>query len=231
MGRRRCSGRLLLIINTSVRKSFKVKMKLIYLKDIDKSILYQGFTIRTALLNQFIDFFGKLAIGETRRISIMWDNQLFTDIDVINQNFNRVRYPNHPEMYQVRYSPNHPFAKALRLAFPELTQYLEQQLALKKELTQQGVKTHNIRIPNELRSSIVFYATANKDIWEAVSIPAHEINQAKQELAVVIRQKLFNIESPIEDCHRTQYKVSCSQYDIPIKFVGLLSTVRPSLCL
>lgn len=34
-------------------------MKLIYLKDIDKSILYQGFTIRTALLNQFIDFFGK----------------------------------------------------------------------------------------------------------------------------------------------------------------------------
>ena len=103
-------------------------MKLIYLKDIDKSILYQGFTIRTALLNQFIDFFGKLAIGETRRISIMWDNQLFTDIDVINQNFNRVRYPNHPEMYQVRYSPNHPFAKALRLAFPELTQYLEQQL-------------------------------------------------------------------------------------------------------
>ena len=114
MGRRRCSGRLLLIINTSVRKSFKVKMKLIYLKDIDKSILYQGFTIRTALLNQFIDFFGKLAIGETRKISIMWDNQLFTDIDVINQNFNRERYPNHPEMYQVRYSPNHPFAKAMR---------------------------------------------------------------------------------------------------------------------
>ena len=33
-------------------------MKLIYLKDIDKSILYQGFTIRTALLNQFIDFSG-----------------------------------------------------------------------------------------------------------------------------------------------------------------------------
>lgn len=28
----------------------------------------------------------------------------------------------------------------------------------------------------------MFYATANKDIWEAVSIPAHEINQAKQEL-------------------------------------------------
>lgn len=101
-------------------------MELIYLKDIDKSFLYQGFTIRSALLNQFIELFGKLAIGETRKISIMWDNQLFTDIDVINQNFNRERYPNHPEMYQVRYSPNHPFAKAMRLAFPELTQYLEQ---------------------------------------------------------------------------------------------------------
>ena len=28
----------------------------------------------------------------------------------------------------------------------------------------------------------MFYATANKDIWEAVPIPAQEINQAKQEL-------------------------------------------------
>lgn len=157
-------------------------MELIYLKDIDKSLLYQGFTIRTALLNQFIDFFGKLAIGETRKISIMWDNQLFTDIDVINQNFNRERYPHHPEMYQVRYSPNHPFAKALRLAFPELTQYLEQQQTLRKELTQQGIKTHNIRVPDDIQGSIVFYATANKDIWEAVPIPAQEINQAKQEL-------------------------------------------------
>ena len=36
-------------------------MELIYLKDIDKSFLYQGFTIRTALLNQFIELFGKLA--------------------------------------------------------------------------------------------------------------------------------------------------------------------------
>ena len=45
-------------------------MKLICLKDIDNSILYQGFTIRPALLNQFIEFFGELAIGETRRISI-----------------------------------------------------------------------------------------------------------------------------------------------------------------
>ena len=33
-------------------------MKLIYLKDIDKSILYQGFTIRTALLTSLLIFSG-----------------------------------------------------------------------------------------------------------------------------------------------------------------------------
>ena len=110
------------------------------------------------------------------------DNQLFTDIDVINQNFNREQYPNHSEMYQVRYSPNHPFAKAMRLAFPNLTQCLEQQQVLKEKLTKQGIKTHNIRIPDELRSAIMSYATANKDIREAIPVSAQEIDQAKQEL-------------------------------------------------
>ncbi len=85
-------------------------------------------------------------------------------------------------MYQVRYSPNHPFAKAMRLAFPNLTQCLEQQQVLKEKLTKQGIKTHNIRIPDELRSAIMSYATANKDIREAIPVSAQEIDQAKQEL-------------------------------------------------
>ncbi|UKI46177.1 MAG: hypothetical protein L6V92_12655 [Phocaeicola vulgatus] len=46
-------------------------MELIYVKEVDKSLLYQGFTIRTALLNSFLGIFGKLDIGEMRQISIL----------------------------------------------------------------------------------------------------------------------------------------------------------------
>ena len=46
-------------------------MELIYVKDVDKSLLYQGFTIKTALLDSFLGFFGKLAIGEVLQISIL----------------------------------------------------------------------------------------------------------------------------------------------------------------
>ena len=42
-------------------------MELIYVKEVDKSLLYQGFTIRTALLNSFLGIFGKLDIGEMRQ--------------------------------------------------------------------------------------------------------------------------------------------------------------------
>lgn len=84
-------------------------MDLIYVKDIDKSLLYQGFTIRTSLLKYFMEKFKKLAIGENRKISIILNHKIYTDIQVINQNFNREKYPNHPEMYQVRYSPQHVF--------------------------------------------------------------------------------------------------------------------------
>lgn len=46
-------------------------MGLIYVKDVDKSLLCQGFSIRTALLNPFINAFGKLDVGETRYIGIV----------------------------------------------------------------------------------------------------------------------------------------------------------------
>ena len=64
-------------------------MDLIYVKDIDKSLLYQGFTIRTSLLKYFMEKFKKLAIGENRKISIILNHKIYTDIQVINQNFNR----------------------------------------------------------------------------------------------------------------------------------------------
>lgn len=121
-------------------------MDLIYVKDIDKSLLYQGFTIRTSLLKYFMEKFKKLAIGENRKISIILNHKIYTDIQVINQNFNREKYPNHPEMYQVRYSPQHEFSQALRMLFSEITNYVDYKLVQNNILKTQGIKTTNIKI-------------------------------------------------------------------------------------
>lgn len=158
-------------------------MDLIYVKDIDKSLLYQGFTIRTSLLKYFMEKFKKLAIGENRKISIILNHKIYTDIQVINQNFNREKYPNHPEMYQVRYSPQHEFSQALRMLFSEITNYVDYKLVQNNILKTQGIKTPNIKIPEEIRCSIAFYTTENPNIWEAIPVYATEFNQLKNEIA------------------------------------------------
>ena len=158
-------------------------MDLIYVKDIDKSLLYQGFTIRTSLLKYFMEKFKKLAIGENRKISIILNHKIYTDIQVINQNFNREKYPNHPEMYQVRYSPQHEFSQALRILFSEITNYVDYKLVQNNILKTQGIKTPNIKIPEEIRCSIAFYTTENPNVWEAIPVYATEFNQLKNEIA------------------------------------------------
>ncbi|MBM6758764.1 hypothetical protein [Bacteroides mediterraneensis] len=158
-------------------------MDLIYVKDIDKSLLYQGFTIRTSLLKYFMERFKKLAIGENRKISIILNNKIYPDIQVVNQNFNREKYPNHPEMYQVRYTPQHAFSQALRMLFSEITNYVDSKLIQNNILKMQGIKMPNIKIPEEMRCSIAFYTTDNPNVWEAIPIYATEFNQLKNEIA------------------------------------------------
>ena len=70
-------------------------------------------------------------------------------------------------MYQVRYTPQHAFSQALRILFPEITNYVDSQLTLNKTLKIQGRKTSNIKIPENMRCSIAFYTTENPNVWEA----------------------------------------------------------------
>lgn len=158
-------------------------MELIYVKDVDKSLLYQGFTIRTALLDSFLGFFGKLAIGEVRQISILLNGNIYSGIRVINQNFNRNKYPDHPEMYQVRYDNMHGFLQALRSEFSDLYHFINEQIQIKKIMKERGKSTPNIKIPNELKASLSFYTTDNPNIWEAVSITANDFEETKRQIS------------------------------------------------
>lgn len=167
-------------------------MELIYVKDVDKSLLYQGFTIKTALLDSFLGFFGKLAIGEVRQISILLNGNIYSGIRVINQNFDRNKYPDHPEMYQVRYDNMHGFLQALRSEFSGLYHYINEQMQIKKMMKERGESTPNIKIPKELKASLSFYTTDNPNIWEAVSITTNDFNEARKQISVLsMNESLF----------------------------------------
>ena len=157
--------------------------QLIYVKDVDKSVLTAGFTIKAALLNQFIQYYGKLKIGEKRSLSIFLNGSLFADVMVINQPFNREKYPDHPEMYQVRYSANSEFARHLRYIFKDLWDYIDDQLTLQKEIKLREGKKRNVRIPLEKRCQLAFYMSDNPNIWRAETIFPHEFKQIKSELS------------------------------------------------
>lgn len=120
-------------------------MELIYVKEVDKSLLYQGFTIRTALLNSFLGIFGKLDIGEMRQISILLNGKIYSGIKVVNQNFDRNKYPNHPEMYQVRYDNMNDFLQALRSEFSDLYNFIDEQMKIKKIMKERGENMSNIK--------------------------------------------------------------------------------------
>ena len=158
-------------------------MELIYVKEVDKSLLYQGFTIKTALLDSFLGLFGKLNIGETRQISILLNGRIYSGIKVINQNFDRNKYPDHPEMYQVRYDNIHEFLQALRYEFSDLYNFINEQMQIKRIMKERGEITPNIKIPQELKSSSSFYTTDNPNVWGAVPITSSDYQEAKRQLS------------------------------------------------
>lgn len=187
-------------------------MELIYVKDVDKSLLYQGFTIKTALLDSFLGLFGKLAIGEVRQISILLNGNIYSGIRVINQNFDRNKYPNHPEMYQVRYDNLHGFLQALRSEFSDLYQFIEEQMLIRKVIKKRGESFPNIKIPQELKSTLSFYSTNNPNVWEAVPITFFDYQEAKKQLS-----ELAITENTLEDMLLTDADAAIVQEEHLVK--------------
>lgn len=140
-------------------------MELIYSKTVDKSVLWDGFSIQGFLLTIFTGITGRLAIGERRHIKIMLNGKAYDGIMLKNQPFSRDKYPNHKEMYQVRYSPTSDFSKALRTIYADIWQYIKCEMELQKIAMANGEKRRNIRLPEELHRKLAFYTTDNPDVW------------------------------------------------------------------
>lgn len=50
-------------------------MELIYMKNVDKSMFYDGFTISYAFLEQLLSKVGALKVGESRQLTILYEGK------------------------------------------------------------------------------------------------------------------------------------------------------------
>ena len=109
---------------------------------VDLSLLTNGFHIHTEF-HQLVYALpgGALRHGENREIKVLIDGEEFTT-KLYNIGFDQNKYPGHPDLLQVRYSPDSQIARKLQSVFAEDYRYL---MAARKLA---GHRKH-IRLPDD----------------------------------------------------------------------------------
>ena len=104
----------------------------------------------------------------------MIDGEVF-DARMNNIGFDQTRYPGHPDLLQIRYSPGSPIARKLQSMFTDEFEYL-------KLARENAAPRTQVQLPEEYSSEIVFYATmqANTFIIECNHTADKQVD--KQEL-------------------------------------------------
>ena len=95
-------------------------------KDIDKSVFYRGFAIPVNMQAVFSLHLsnGKLEHGEKRNIKIILNDETHS-VTLTSVNFDRKKYPDHSDMWQIIYSKNSSIANTMRKIFSQSLKYLE----------------------------------------------------------------------------------------------------------
>jgi len=122
----------------------------IYKKDVDWSVLREGFSIPVSIQ---VVFKGRmrnyLKRGEKRALNVIMDKQTYP-VKLINQAFDERKYPNHVDIVQIRYSPQSAFAIKLREIFKTSLDYLQRKRIRSNKI---------IRVPEEIREYLVLYTS------------------------------------------------------------------------
>ncbi len=178
---------------------------LLFQKEVDKSVLYQGMTIPVAFHKLFYDRIGfALKHGEKRNIKIMIDGETYP-AELKNQGFNRDVYTNHVDVLQIRYGENSPVAKKMREKFASTFRAVT-------EFRNNPENAHrSINLADEEKEYVALYATPEEGVIFADCINKKEyveetkalsrLNEVDYELAID-RNATIVIETGIKKVRR-----------------------------
>ncbi len=141
----------------------------IYSKIVDKSVLWDGFSIPL----QYHKIFHMLvpAIsehGENANIKILIDGE-FYDAQLKNIAFDQDTWEGHGDIIQFRYTPQSPLSKKLREIFSISNQYIQQERA-----NRQPGDRSRIIVPKELQEFIYINATAQSNVFAIDYVTCNE---------------------------------------------------------
>ena len=161
---------------------------------VDLSLLTSGFHIQTEF-HQLVYALpgGTLHHGESREIKVLIDGEEFTT-KLYNIGFDQNKYPDHPDLLQVRYSPGSPIARKLQSVFAEDYRYL----MASRELA--GPRKQ-IRLPNDNHDEIVFLGTAMPNVFILDCISSEERNKAATEIRQMSELDFENAFEAREDAN------------------------------
>lgn len=143
---------------------------LLLTKDVDKSVLTQGFTIPQYMHKVVYDAIGMvLPHGSKKIIRIMLDHQTY-EVPLINQAFDQKKYPDHGDVLQIRYTEKSPIGQAIQRAFATSTSFL-------KEYVATHPNSRAPKIPNEIKECFSLYATDLPGTFLLECLPQEEYHQ------------------------------------------------------
>ena len=140
----------------------------LYKKQVDWSLLKDGFTLPVALhplLKSRSDL--HLDIGEKRLITILLDGKTFK-AQLINSNFDRGKYPGHKEIIQIRYSPQSAIAQYFRHIFAK---------SYSEIFAQKAVKGKRMAAVSETPEFFCLYATDTPNVFAGEAFSASDLRQ------------------------------------------------------
>lgn len=171
----------------------------IYKKEIDQSVLREGFSIPVSIQVVFKERMKNyLKRGEKRNIELILDENNYK-VKLINQPFDEQKYPGHVDILQIRYSPQSSFAIKLREIFQSSLDYFQRERTNIKK---------NIRVPEDKREYIVLYTTPFENTFFIEHITFSESVQAKHFISE-INEEEFEFQSNykmVDDSARIETK-------------------------
>lgn len=150
--------------------------KFILQKEVNWSLLNRGLNIPISLWKHFGAWNPEILIqGVTKRIQIMVGGEMYNAI-LTNQNFNRVKYPDHSDMIQIRYDSN----KALKNRLQTIFHRSYEHLYVQRQLPENRHKP--LPLSDKIHESFRFYFTDNPDVFYLECNTDEEYNQVADKL-------------------------------------------------
>ncbi len=148
-------------------------------KPVNWSLLNHGLSIPMSVWNLFQIMDPRIFVhGTSKQIKIIINNELF-DAVLVNQNFNKIKFPNHKDIIQIRYSDQSRIVQKLREIFHESYDYFAAQRQVLSKTRRQLI------LPSDIHEFIRLYSTNDPDVFNLECNTNYEYNQVSDILGIM----------------------------------------------